>query len=214
MAGSGVLERLQKAIRAALDENIILFCASTDDGANAIDMTYPGKSRDCIKIGASTGAGAKLSWVSEENSDFFLPGDALRPDSEASLRSHHPQGSFGSSISTALAAGLAGVLLYCDRMLATSGGAAHARGQAHTEEVVLSPGGTKKNKQESVEFFRNLAKMRDAFSTLSRGSAKFVQVWDHLPTGTLKWNSKSYPDETEETRKKVEVFMNFVKKIY
>ena len=209
---SGVLTGLENALQAAVNERIIMFCASIDEGATAIDRTYPGKEGNCIKIGASTGTGAKLSWVSESNSSFLVPGEAPQQASEPTAWSHPHLGSFGSSVSTALAAGLAGVLLYCDRLIETP----------KTPIVPLGAGGMpmtpgRSHNFKEVDFLRSTGKMVEAFKYLSKGTElnKFPQVWDYLPVASaaepLVWNTKSYPDQTVKTKLKLEDFMKRVK---
>lgn len=76
--GRSSVTKLEEAIKAANNANITMFCASVGEGA-ATDNAYPGKYHRCIKIGASTGNGDRLSWVSDSNSDFLLPGQGQVP---------------------------------------------------------------------------------------------------------------------------------------
>ena len=175
-----------------------MFCASIDEGATSLDNTYPGKGNHCVKIGATTGTGAKLSWVSEKDSDFLLPGEAPPPASEANLWNNPHRGSHGSSVSTALAAGLAGSLLYCDRLIGTP--QVEPDPDPSDSEEAMTHGNT--YRFEKVDYLRNWGNMSIAFKNLSKNTEyqKFPQVWDHLNRfKDMKWNSKAWPDETEST---------------
>jgi hypothetical protein len=188
------LNLLINALNKASSEKIISFCASIDEGAAAIDNTYPGKVEACIKIGASTGTGSKLSWVSERESDFLLPGEALHHGSDIHA------GTFGSSVSTAIAAGLAGVLLYCDRLI-------------DLKEPSAAQKYNKNDPERPLDKLRNTGSIRAAFKKLSSGTElnKFPQVWDHFPSGNLQWNDGAYPKETEDTFK---ILKEFMKKLH
>lgn len=201
---SSVLPELEEALQAAVNNRIVMFCASIDEGPTTVDKTYPGREANCIKIGACTGMGAKLSWVSETTSQFLLPGEIPQQVSEPTT---HFQGSFGSSVSTALAAGLAGVLLYCDRLTSSIKKVSPLElTSARTGSLQVDP-------------LRNKGKMAEAFGRLSRGTEynKFPQVWDYLPQGSdtkpLMWNERSNPDQTKATQEKVEYFMRTVKSL-
>jgi hypothetical protein len=202
---SRILSRLNTALQQATKEKIIMFCASIDEGATTYDNTYPGNWASCIKIGACTGTGAKLSWVSEPHSNFLLPGEVPQSASEPNLWNNPHMGSFGSSVSTALAAGLAGVLLYCDRL-------------TETPKVEPEPdpsereGASRTQDLKKVDYLRNMNNMDTAFKFLSRGTEyhKFPQVWDYLPKD-LKWSKKSWPDETDKAKESLGEFMRRLK---
>lgn len=237
ISGRNVHDRLEEALREAARQQIIMFCASIDEGPSSVDKTYPGKTGNCIKIGASTGTGAKLSWVSESNSQFLLPGEAPHQTAAESGRwsqsqQQHPpyMGSFGSSVSTALAAGLAGVLMYCDRLLEsenvnTNGVDTAPEGSApgpivapNSLAVIAAPAGpgSTVGSTQPTDYLRTTHKMVEAFQVLSKGTElnKFPQMWDHLPQNTksLVWNNKADPDGTTRTKAELGEFMKVVKR--
>ena len=161
--------RLENAIMEANKKRIIMFCASIDEGVTALDNTYPGKMDSCIKIGASTGTGAKLSWVSDH--DFLFPGEVPKPAaSETNLWTSSHVGSSGSSVSTALAAGLAGVLLYCDRLAGTL--PIPIDPNPSGREGTVSTTNKANSEIEKVDPLRHLSNMSIAFTYLSRGTNK------------------------------------------
>ncbi|KAK3490308.1 peptidase S8/S53 domain-containing protein [Neurospora hispaniola] len=219
--GSSDINRLKSALDKARAQNIVMFCSSIDEGPVGDDNTYPGKEGSCIKIGASTGDGSRLSWVSAKSSDFLLPGDesvhfslqengqSISASRRAGYGSEVPPG--GSSISTALAAGLAGVVMFCDRLIHSS----------NDGTLVGS------------NYFENPAAMKRAFTIMAAKSddKNFPRVWRFIPSHwenplppdeansrgckaekrELKWNEDAYPEDTEETKKQLMKFLNKLK---
>ncbi|KAI0595325.1 hypothetical protein F4775DRAFT_569866 [Biscogniauxia sp. FL1348] len=190
--------RLENVLQTAAKERIIMFCASIDEGPTASDKTYPGKESSCIKIGASTLTGTKFSWVSESY-HFLIPGEVPNSTTETDHWDRPHTGSFGSSVSTALAAGLAGSLIYCDRLLHIDN-----RGNGDGEPRLHQTNHCSKETDQ----LRQMGMLLGAFESMSRN--KFVQIWDYLPSKLedLQWNRKSYPDSIDDTKRRLEEFMN------
>ncbi|KAI1080675.1 peptidase S8/S53 domain-containing protein [Whalleya microplaca] len=172
---------LDTALENAAKQGIVMLCSSIDNGPNAVDNTYPSKTGRCIKIGASTGKGTILSWVTKDRNIFLAPGEGIQP-----IESHMwPQGSdpIGSSVSTALAAGLAGVLLYCDRLLST-------RKDEPAAKHLMPPISAQ---NRGIDVLRYSNNMKIAFGNLSTGpdNEQFLQVWDYFPK---KLNADKWAD--------------------
>jgi len=121
--------KLREAIRWATDgkpgveekHEVLLFCAWPDKGKTGKNNeTYP-KSIDpkqIIDVGAATSDGNPSPKVGNGKPDFFLPGIELGiPVNTATRTSGQPPEKYktysGSSLSCALAAGLAAMILYC-----------------------------------------------------------------------------------------------------
>ncbi|KAI1110437.1 hypothetical protein F5Y14DRAFT_363061 [Nemania sp. NC0429] len=197
---SGITD-LANAIKAADAKRILMFCASPDDGTTT-DNTYPAKEPSCIKIGACTATGAILSWVSDQSAEYLLPGEApgleTDPGAEPSSWNNYGHiGSFGSSVSTALAAGLAGVILFCDRLM---------RPKSDEDST------TKHGEGPTTEIFRDVSKMKTAFTRLSETShtKRFPWLPIHDPE-SLCWNEQARPDETAKTKKELSKFVERLK---
>ncbi|KFY88353.1 hypothetical protein V498_06812 [Pseudogymnoascus sp. VKM F-4517 (FW-2822)] len=109
------LESLQKAISHAESAQILMFCAASDQGSNATGNFYPGEWKKCIKIGAATALGDKCTWVPNDQIEYLLPGKDI-PFKRRAPEGFSTVHESGSSLATALASGLAGLLLYCDRV--------------------------------------------------------------------------------------------------
>jgi hypothetical protein len=121
-------ERLRQAIQLAADKDILLFCANPDKGAvYTKNKTYPwvlsqsGTSVNIFCIGAATQE--KVSWPQisdkDDSCDYLLPGVNLgiQVEGTSSKNTENPpekwQQYSGSSLSCALAAGLAAMILHC-----------------------------------------------------------------------------------------------------
>ena len=111
------LVNLQTAIDKAIANNILLFSACDDQGNNKKDIPYPARcNKDKIfRIGAATTWGREGQAVRTESVDYIFPGD------ESLISSQEPPTSLddirvgwtASSLATALASGLAALILYC-----------------------------------------------------------------------------------------------------
>jgi hypothetical protein len=108
------MKDLLEAITKAEKDNILMFCSTSDQGSNSKDDCYPGDWDKCIKIGGATITGERLTWVNEKKVNNLFPGKNIPfMNSDGKSVSYES----GSSVATAAASGLAGVLLYCSRLL-------------------------------------------------------------------------------------------------
>ncbi|KAJ8130647.1 hypothetical protein O1611_g2983 [Lasiodiplodia mahajangana] len=137
----------EAAIAEAKKQNILMFCSTSDHGSISSDNYWPAKSNECIRIGAATALGDKCTWVPDQY-DYLLPGKHIpfkwqRQDGVSSWYET------GSSLSTALGAGLAGLLLYCDRAVHPESGVG-SQGSAALRNPLYT-------KSSMTNIFRNLA---------------------------------------------------------
>jgi hypothetical protein len=151
------LEDLQSAIRAAEDKKILLFAAATDQGAASSMSSYPGCLPSVFCIGAATATGRRWEWVSDDKVNFLFPGEKVLieshrgPRGAAGAQQMQQIPPSGSSIATALAAGLAALILYC-------------------VEVVS---------HERRKGLRDFKHMNRAFKALCKeGTDNYTKVWD------------------------------------
>lgn len=103
-------------LKAADDDGILMFASASDQGGNNNERILPGACDgwECIRIGGASNEGDTLPWVNSDWSDYCIPAK------EILFRDHKTDSFFtetGSSLANACAAGLAGALLYCDRLL-------------------------------------------------------------------------------------------------
>ncbi|KAK2591052.1 hypothetical protein QQS21_011266 [Conoideocrella luteorostrata] len=101
------LDNLEAAVKRANEAGILMFCAASDQGNSTMVECYPGNVGMCHRVGAATGTGERCAWVHPENYDLLLPGEKIIYDlQDPSSPSEHS----GSSVATAVAAGLGGLL--------------------------------------------------------------------------------------------------------
>jgi len=109
--GNEDMTLFRNAVDQAAAKKILMFCSTSDQGSSTKDNCYPGGFGNCIRIGGATDTGEALSWVNAEKVDFLLPGKDLPfANNEGKIISHES----GSSIATAAASGLAGLLIFCN----------------------------------------------------------------------------------------------------
>ena len=106
---------LEQAVQDAANKGILMFCAASDGGA-VNDRSFPANSVKelLFKIGAATEDGSKWKWVGDAtNIDFIFPGHRVVQEryKEAFLQNCNLL--TGSSVATAIAAGLAALVLDC-----------------------------------------------------------------------------------------------------
>jgi len=161
MAGSQLTTQLD----IAATNNILMFCSSSDNGlfSSSNRRFYPHISEKCIKIGAATRDGYGCSWV-DENVDYYLPGKDI-PFYWQSSEEMGPQD--GSSLATALAAGLAGILKYAYRAYNNAETPELAE-EEDEEERNIFHGRDPKLRSIMVDIFKQLTNQTD--------QSKFVQA--------------------------------------
>lgn len=153
---------LEAAINRAVTEKIPMFCSARDMGADNPN-TYPSKfSERIFRIGGANIYGHANDAVgSKDNVHYTFPGnlvatEALAPD--ATLTKNFFT---GSSVATALAAGLAALIIYCAQVRVAA-----SKDDERREEAVRCL-----NKLKTQEG------MKKALDIISKGG-KYLQVWD------------------------------------
>ncbi|KAK3690256.1 peptidase S8/S53 domain-containing protein [Podospora appendiculata] len=140
---AAVEQMLDQAVKAADQANILMFCSASDKGVKKSD-TYPAKGTNRIfTIGAAKASGIKEQWV--------------------------PQGVTtvtGSSVATALAAGLAALVLYCVQARLAVSTAEHEREKARRQFRLL-----KRHENMHRAFGHSIG-------TTEGSEYKFLAVWD------------------------------------
>lgn len=154
-----------KAVQRAVDDSIIMLCASSDQGDTGKDETYPYDvdRANIIRIGAATAMGSNADYVNKHQVDFLFPGHEVHlkgstPDKE--LGDVHK----GSSVATAIAAGLAAMVLECVRI-------AHFWTSTSESNRWIEPITEEDLKMDSKA-------MQAAFEGMSRASHRYIWVWE------------------------------------
>jgi hypothetical protein len=113
------LERLENKLRHCANAGKpLLFCSVPDIGQSSSDLYYPFGCNDVqnkFKIGAATADGGTNSWTGKETT-YNLPGTNISLRKGDKLEEEEISPKTGSSIATALAAGLAALVIHCVRL--------------------------------------------------------------------------------------------------
>ncbi|KAI0965231.1 hypothetical protein F4678DRAFT_340691 [Xylaria arbuscula] len=155
--------KLGNAISIAASKNILMFCAATDQGALR-DTTYPAacSTKEIFKIGAAEASGAALKSLGDQSFiDFTLPGHQVFIGDDDAKVNNCPRLT-GSSVATALASGLAAVILYT---------------------VQLAEVHRRSNDLQAFRSLKNYGRMHEAFTQIgtSRESKfKYITVWNRF----------------------------------
>ncbi|CAN8104024.1 unnamed protein product [Discula destructiva] len=171
---------LQNAILAAEREKILMFCSSSDGGQFLSD-TYPSHTNEdrVFCIGAANADGSPYSWAGPlEKLHYILPGvDVVKqlPGRRSSRllkeKMVATQSETGSSVATALAAGLAAMIITLAKMAAI-----HTADSLNDRDVGVN--------ESMVEQLQVHANMKYALDYLDPTPNKFMQVWKRLDTKT------------------------------
>ncbi|KAL6873276.1 hypothetical protein HDV57DRAFT_504684 [Trichoderma longibrachiatum] len=156
---------LDAAIVEAANADILMFCSASDKGAKQ-NPTYPSKATTKIfTIGAATASGAADSWVGNlGNINFIFPGTKVEMDGPRSGTDNSSREVTGSSVATALAAGLAALVLYCVQVrlyLATD----HEKQKARRDFQLL------KKHEHMMKALKDIG-------TTEESNHKFIEVWE------------------------------------
>jgi len=175
------IEYLNRVVSLAVAKQIQVFCSANDQG-ESIDNSYPGKchARSALfKIGAATATGTEYPYVAQGlgNNDFLLPGRIVETEkdeeaSEAVTRGRTAAAATkpldrskeGSSIATAFAAGLAGLILHVIQLTAL-----YYREDTSDNVLVTM------EKYEAIK--KDPTKMKKIFKNIGVNNRNFVEVW-------------------------------------
>jgi hypothetical protein len=183
---TGNTEELKDAIVLAAKEGILMFCAATDQGAYG-DNTYPAASttNELFKIGAAEASGTALKWLGDQRAvDFIFPGHNVIKERPGEVPPDKYTSLTGSSVATALASGLAAVILYCVQVAALHLETQSARAKDH---------------ELTMDVFRALKKhdgMKMAFleiGTTDESEKKYITVWERFKK-PVKGEKNTDPD--------------------
>ncbi|KAL3424925.1 intracellular serine protease [Phlyctema vagabunda] len=180
--------QLRDAIKLALDANILIFCAAADTGA-VTEVEYPWSydQRRIFRVGAATADGrlwgptGSLQYV-----NFIVPGHKVvsrNPHREGALPDDFKERT-GSSISTALAAGLSALILHCVRL-----GAIHT--ELETRQGISSSMAVKAVDFMRVKTHDNMNSVLKAIG-LDEGQQKFIEVWKKFDVQTQNLKSANF----------------------
>ncbi|KAK1990876.1 hypothetical protein LX36DRAFT_663825 [Colletotrichum falcatum] len=194
--GSKERQLLDSVLERACSRNVLMFCSSPDQ----ISATkhYPSAFRRSrfFLIGAAHDDGSAYGHAGKDN-DFIFPGVNVNTNSGASLpalladKMSSSKESTGSSIATALAAGLAAMIAYCFK--ASALGIVTDRMEKGKDYVagpeLVQPGDVDKIAQHEV--------LKTAFNRIGKmDNGQFIQVWDRFkPASQILEGDGRYEDK-------------------
>jgi hypothetical protein len=192
-----------------------MFCSAPDEG-KFVQLDYPsGPWRDrFFRIGAAGADGTVFRWTAEDDITYIVPGvDIIWERGGASSLDAHTLGGIpnhtvetGSDVATALAAGLAAMVIYCVKASVLAIRTAH-----HNNGPLLGvpPDG-------AADLIAHPDEMKRAFARLGKVTPnKFVQVWDEFDYISEQLETLQTPTSTAETKQEsVEAFVDFGLKLW
>ena len=217
---------LEKAVRDAESSRILMFCAASDSGAVS-DRSFPAKSVKelLFKIGAATEEGSKWKWVGDANSvNFIFPGYKVVQERYNEAFLENCKFLTGSSVATAIAAGLAALILDCVQRAALyyeellhqqrtlsqpnprpgsempsspRGPEENSRLQKEMHEVNEALSRAEKVLRRDYDNLKVRDKMNQAFCKIGLTDEKYVKVWDTFQKGPAEARGKTYEEKIE-----------------
>ncbi|KAI1213091.1 uncharacterized protein F4807DRAFT_471577 [Annulohypoxylon truncatum] len=174
------IKKLEDAVGLAARQNILMFCAATDQGAYK-DQTYPAASatKNIFKIGAAEASGTALKWLGDQSLvDFIFPGHKVVMERHDNPNVKNYTALTGSSVATALASALAAVILYCVQL-------------ADTKRYAGRP-----NELSAYKSLKDHERMKEAFSqigTTKESDNKYIMVWNRFTRQVKQAEKDSAP---------------------
>lgn len=180
-----VKHKLDTVLQKAINDNVLMFCSSPDAG-KFTQYDYPSGPwghKHFFRIGAAGADGNVYKWTDEAGIAFVLPGVEVVND-QANSSIYHAENKVigdnaakikyetGSSVATALAAGLAAMIIYCVK----------------ASILALKTANQNKGPVVGIAIPDNAAgmiakheAMKRAFTCLGEVTPnKFIQVWEEL----------------------------------
>lgn len=185
---SAAVDALKQAIDSAKAKGIIMFCSASDDiQTKGIDtLPYSQAREHAFRIGAADAWGESDKATEDQKTiAWFFPGKQVADDfNPRRVRSSELKYRDGSSVSTALAAGLASLILYLPNVMEV-----YYRRDARAERLARYNDGAQK--REVVEkAFDNIAKRDDFYK-----EKKFLPVW-----AVFGWAADSLTDSLSSNK--------------
>jgi hypothetical protein len=175
------------ALQRAIDNNVLMFCSAKDSG-HVSDQYYPAGYRpdSVIKVGAANPTGLAYDWAgSLDRLDFIFPGVEVvqQHGTGAPAGISKLAAETGSSVATALGAGLAALIMFCARIAQVTG------------TVGLTNADVERLKRRDVMVE---AIARFGRSTSDKADGKFIEVWKRLE-GRTRMISREGPKNGRNT---------------
>ncbi|KAF4427594.1 Major intracellular serine protease [Colletotrichum fructicola] len=188
---------LDGILRKACQRNVLLFCSPPDSVTKNTEGQYPWayEPESIFLIGAAHSDGTPYNRAGKKV-NFIFPGVNVNLGNGSNQRSRLTKGTTlnkeatGSSIATALAAGLAALIMCCFKTSAI-----HLIAESIQQDKSYSSSSARVS-PDHVEKMSRHETMEAAFTRIGNtGTNKFVQVWKMLPPGNAFFDEDSTEDE-------------------
>lgn len=201
---SAASQRFEAAVRKACSRKVIMLGSSPDEG-QFTDNVYPTavERKKMFRIGAAHDDGTAFSYAGKDV-DFIFPGVNVNVNTTTSVTG--PSGILreitGSSVATALAAGLAATIIYCFKVSAL---AVKTRAQLSSYRNVY---GLEFTEAEVTKIAKD-EEMKAAFGRIGEiNEGKFIQVWE-----TFDQAAQDLEDLSKSDDDKVRCIMKLCRKL-
>lgn len=201
--GSDEKKLLDSVLERACKQKVPMFCSSSDQISDTDHYPSAFRRHRFFLIGAAHDDGSVYGHAGKDN-DFIFPGVNVNTSGGRSLplyladKTSLTKESTGSSIATALAAGLAAMITYCFKASALA--TVMARTQ-QGKDYVARP---ELVKQADVDRIAEHDVLKTAFSRIGKvENGQFIQVWDRFGPA-----SNDLEDDNKSEEDKLECIMN------
>lgn len=166
------LDALRTAIDKAKKEGILIFCSASDDiQKKGLDTLPYSQAREyAFRIGAADAFGwSDKATEDQKTIDWFFPGNQVADDfNPRAVRTSELKNRDGSSVATALAAGLASLILYLTNVMRV-----YYRSDARNADRYAKFNRELQNRDKLKRSFENIMTMDDDYK-----DKKFLPVWN------------------------------------
>uniref|UniRef100_A0A4E9DRG0 Peptidase S8/S53 domain-containing protein n=1 Tax=Gibberella zeae TaxID=5518 RepID=A0A4E9DRG0_GIBZA len=203
---------LERAIQAAANSDILLFCAVQDSGHYENDeISFPQKSdtKKLIIVGSANENGDKSTFVNENSFNYLFPGEIVIPD----ILTEHDK---GSSVATAVAAGMAAMILWCAEYHAKTQDSRGKTTLPSTPATTLSPSLAipepfETGLRTATEWdFRRDGRMSALFDALKPDNDKFVDITSMI-NSVMASVDEFHDTDLENQKSCIEAFVSMCK---
>lgn len=153
------------AVHKACKQNVLMFCSSSDGGGfeNVEDYPSAAKRDQMFRIGAAHDHGSAFEHT-DKGVDYIFPGVQVNTTATSPAT--------GSSIATALAAGLAATIIYCFKISVLAVKTRNLS-QIDSSRLQLTEG-----RLNNVSRYTGMKGAFKSFGTVN--TMKFIQIWEVL----------------------------------
>lgn len=172
------VDEIEKAIQEAAKEGILMFCAAADDGPEG-KTTFPAASNEkkIFRIGAANENGNVWECVGKQEIDYIFPGQNIVQERYKETPLKACETLTGSSVATAIAAGLAALVLECVQLAAILN---HSDFRGNGQDAFHFESLKRAAYLVSIQDYKDLKRhdrMKMAFENIGVTNQRYIEVW-------------------------------------